>query len=219
LPKNALIAELLEARVATMNNELFLAVGFYVLAANGVSAAVAFASDPSRRARHPEAKPYKWGVYVGSMGVASIVLALLCFRAIEQPSPPTPVAAFPAPSPVTYSMGNDGKLTPDFIPFTPEEQKQYSEMVERAAREKSRAWLSLAILLFSVRAVSGWFMIKRKRLAWIVGTALSFNVFLWVINTIYAPRRRHGFETEARNSPLSKSVVTRLWLGAGGAAL
>jgi hypothetical protein len=46
---------------------------------------------------------------------------------------------------------------------------------------------------FAVQAVCGWFIIKRKRWAWAVGTAASFNIVWWIANTIYAKNRWQEF--------------------------
>jgi hypothetical protein len=46
---------------------------------------------------------------------------------------------------------------------------------------------------FAVQAVCGWFIIKRKRWAWAVGTAASFNIVLWIANGIYARNRWDEF--------------------------
>jgi hypothetical protein len=46
---------------------------------------------------------------------------------------------------------------------------------------------------FAVQAVCGWFIIKRKRWAWAVGTAASFNIVWWIANSIYAKNRWQEF--------------------------
>jgi S1-C subfamily serine protease len=39
-------------------------------------------------------------------------------------------------------------------------------------------------------AICGWFIIKRRWWAWVCGTILSFNLVLWIINSIYGRKRR-----------------------------
>jgi hypothetical protein len=61
-----------------------------------------------------------------------------------------------------------------------------------AARQQ--AFESVGLLLvftavLAIQAVSGGFILARKRWAWVVGTVFSFNLVLWVINGIYAGRR------------------------------
>ena len=42
---------------------------------------------------------------------------------------------------------------------------------------------------FLFHAVCGFYIIKRRRWAWVLGTVLSFNVLEWVINGIYVRNR------------------------------
>lgn len=46
-------------------------------------------------------------------------------------------------------------------------------------------WLALAALWLP----AGYFVIKRRRWAWVVHTIASLNPLWWIINTIYARRR------------------------------
>ena len=55
------------------------------------------------------------------------------------------------------------------------------------------AWLALS-------TVSGWFIIKRKRWAWLLGTILSGNILVWIINYIYGRNRWGEFVGEPYNS-------------------
>jgi hypothetical protein len=40
-----------------------------------------------------------------------------------------------------------------------------------------------------IQGICGWFIIKRKRWAWTVGTIASLNLILWITNWIYARNR------------------------------
>ena len=49
-----------------------------------------------------------------------------------------------------------------------------------------------AVALYSIfHAFIGWLMIKRNRIAFLIHTILSFNIFLWVINGVYLYNRWH----------------------------
>jgi len=39
------------------------------------------------------------------------------------------------------------------------------------------------------QGIAGWFIIKRKRWAWAVGTVASLNLIFWIINCIYTRKR------------------------------
>src|ERR1035437_1896021 len=54
-------------------------------------------------------------------------------------------------------------------------------------------WLALS-------AVSGWFIIQRKRWAWVLGTILSCNILVWIINYIYGRNRWGEFGGQAYGS-------------------
>lgn len=58
----------------------------------------------------------------------------------------------------------------------------------------------------ALHTVCGWFIIQRKRSAWIVGTVLSCNVPCWVINTIYARKRWQEFGDTGARSDARKSA-------------
>jgi S1-C subfamily serine protease/tetratricopeptide (TPR) repeat protein len=60
-------------------------------------------------------------------------------------------------------------------------------------------FLALTVWLALI-AVSGWFIIQRKRWAWVLGTAVSFNPIVWIINGIYAHNRWGEFGGEAYGS-------------------
>ena len=55
-------------------------------------------------------------------------------------------------------------------------------------------------VFFSIHSVSGWFIIKRKRWAWVVGTVFSCNIVLMVTNYIYGGNRWGEFIGQAYGS-------------------
>jgi hypothetical protein len=57
------------------------------------------------------------------------------------------------------------------------------------------------VVFFGLHAVAGWFIIKRKPWAWVVGTVFSFNIFLWVINYAYGRNRWREFAPGPCGSP------------------
>ena len=63
-----------------------------------------------------------------------------------------------------------------------------------------------------VQALCGWFIIKRRWWAWILGTIFSFNILLWIINGIYGHKRRKELskklEIQATPAPLPEPVLT-----------
>ena len=63
------------------------------------------------------------------------------------------------------------------------------------------------ILVF-IHGFCGFFIIKRKRWAWIVSIIFSFNPFVWIINGIYAGRRWREFAEESgKTSDLNLKVL------------
>jgi len=42
----------------------------------------------------------------------------------------------------------------------------------------------------SFLTLCGWFIIKRRWWAWVIGTIFSFNMLFWITNSIYGPNRR-----------------------------
>ena len=48
--------------------------------------------------------------------------------------------------------------------------------------------------------VCGWFIIQRKRWAWVLGTVLSCNILVWIINYIYGRNRWGEFGGQAYGS-------------------
>jgi TPR repeat protein len=66
-------------------------------------------------------------------------------------------------------------------------------------RETFGLFLALTVWL-ALFAVSGWFIIQRKRWAWVVGTVVSFNPIVWIINGTYAHNRWGEFGGEAYGS-------------------
>jgi TPR repeat protein len=63
--------------------------------------------------------------------------------------------------------------------------------------------LALTVLL-TTHAVSGWFIIRRKRWAWVVGTIFSCNIVFWVVNSIYGRNRWGEFAGEPYHSAVSE---------------
>ncbi len=59
---------------------------------------------------------------------------------------------------------------------------------ENGKWERFGAWLAYTIY-FVVLVDSGWFIIKRKRWAWVVGTICTCNIILWAINYAYSSKR------------------------------
>ena len=42
---------------------------------------------------------------------------------------------------------------------------------------------------FSLATISGWFIIQRKKWAWVVGTIIQWNPIIWIINYVYGSKR------------------------------
>ena len=66
-------------------------------------------------------------------------------------------------------------------------------------------WIGFGVILvctvyFTIIAVSGWFIIQRKRWAWVVGTIASLNPLMWIINYIYGRNRWREFVGEPYGS-------------------
>jgi hypothetical protein len=122
---------------------------FYAFLAIIVCAVAAIRLENRLKLCNPETRPYRWGFYVGCIGVAGCPLALL-----------TAVAGIDA-----VKAGQPGLAA---------------------------GYLTGAVYL-AVQAVCGWFIIKRKRWAWVAGTATSFNIIWWVANSIYARNRWQEF--------------------------
>jgi hypothetical protein len=53
-----------------------------------------------------------------------------------------------------------------------------------------------------IQAICGWFILKRRWWAWIVGTILSLNILLWIINGIYGAKRRDDFAYYTRRGTM-----------------
>jgi hypothetical protein len=64
-------------------------------------------------------------------------------------------------------------------------------MVASAMAGKGEAFGSSLVysVWLTACALCGWFIIERKRWAWVVGTVLSFNILVWIINCIYGRNR------------------------------
>jgi hypothetical protein len=50
-----------------------------------------------------------------------------------------------------------------------------------------------ATVFFALHAVCGWFIIRRKRWAWVIGTLLSISPAIWIPNAIYGSNRWKEF--------------------------
>lgn len=55
----------------------------------------------------------------------------------------------------------------------------------------------VGLLLFGVYGVGGWFVVKRRRWAWVVLTVATLNPVLWFAHYIYGRNRWHEFLREA----------------------
>lgn len=55
-------------------------------------------------------------------------------------------------------------------------------------------------LLLVLHGICGFYIIKRKRWAWVVSTVFSFNPLIWIVSGIYAGRRWQEFANESRSS-------------------
>lgn len=66
-------------------------------------------------------------------------------------------------------------------------------------------------LFFTVQAICGWFVIKRRRWAWVLGTLLNLNVVTWIINSMYFNNRWHEFQTQnEKKSSIPESEAKKL---------
>jgi hypothetical protein len=121
----------------------------YIFVAVIVSVFVAFKLEKRLKERTPATRPYRWGFYVGCMGIACAPIILLMALA-----------------------GLGGIIT----------------------KQPGVATECIGYALYcAIQAVCGWFIIKRKRWAWVVGTAASFNIVWWIANSIYAKNRWQEF--------------------------
>jgi hypothetical protein len=128
----------------------------YIFVAIIASIFVALALEKRLKARTPASRPYRWGFYVGSMGVACAPIALLTILGM-----------------VLAGMNSRWEAFGEFLAWT---------------------------VFFAVHTVSGWFVIQRKRWAWVVTTICSFNIFTWIINYIYGRNRWGEFVGEPYGS-------------------
>ena len=131
---------------------------FYLIVAIAVSIPLALSFEKKLKDRLPNTKPYKWGFYMGCMGVASAPIALLfLWAALENPSDPV-------------------------MPF-------------------------LFFLWAAGLTTTGYFIIKRQKWAWIIGTILQFNIVSWIVNGVYQKNRWAEFDAES--SGVSPAVPTK----------
>ncbi len=129
---------------------------FYIFVALIGSIFASRALERKLKAKSPETRPFRWGFYVGSMGVAC-----------------APLAVF-----TTLGM---------------------ALAVANANFEAFGVCLASTVFLL-IHGVAGWFIIQRKRWAWVVGTIFSFNIFVWVANSIYGSNRWREFAGEPYGS-------------------
>lgn len=137
-------------------NDITLLSWLYVLAAIVSSIFVALALEKRLKVQMPATRPYRWGFYVGSMGLACAPLALFFGAA-------------------TIVAG-------------------------RNDRWEGVGSCSVLTVFFTLHAICGWFIIRRTRWAWVVGTILSCNIFVWVINFIYGRNRWKEFGSQFGDS-------------------
>lgn len=140
-----------------MNAELLAAlIPVYIVLAVIGSVAAAQILEKRFKATNPATRPYRWGFYLGCMGLACAPLAGL------------------------MGLG----------------------MVVAAARARWEVFgMCLAYTFFClVQTVAGWFIIRRKRWAWVVGTVFSFNLIIWAINAVYGKNRWGEFVGEPYGS-------------------
>lgn len=62
------------------------------------------------------------------------------------------------------------------------------------------------LLFFALYAVTGWFVIRRRRWAWVVLTLASFNPILWIAHYIYGSNRWGEWAREASARRSAKGV-------------
>lgn len=124
----------------------------YLFVAVLVSIFAAQSLEKRLKSKVPATRPYRWGFYVGCMGVACVPFVVLMAVA-------------------TLVSGMGGS---------------YGVAVKFAAY----------MTLFTVHTISGWFVIRRKRWAWVLSTISSFNIVIWFINYVYGSNRWGEFAGE-----------------------
>ena len=140
-----------------MNTDtIHLLLYLYVFVAVVASICIASSLEERLKARLPATRPYRWGFYSGSSGVACGPLAVVTAIAM-------------------LVSGMDAKW------------------------ETFGSCLAYTVW-FAVLAVCGWFIIQRKRWAWVLGTVLSCNILVWIINYIYGRNRWGEFGGQAYGS-------------------
>jgi drug/metabolite transporter (DMT)-like permease len=137
-------------------NDITLLSWLYVLAAIVSSIFVALALEKRLKIQMPATRPYRWGFYVGSMGLACAPLALFFGAA-------------------TIVAG-------------------------RNDRWEGVGYCSVITVFFALHVICGWFIIRRTRWAWVIGTIFSCNIFVWVINFIYGRNRWKEFGSQSGDS-------------------
>lgn len=137
-------------------NDIVFLSWLYICLAIVSSIFAAFALEKRLKARIPTARPYRWGFYVGSMGLACAPLALFCGAAM--------IVAGRNERWVTFG---------ECLAFT---------------------------VFFALHAICGWFIVRRTRWAWVVGSLLSCNIFVWVINYVYGRNRWVEFGSQPDGS-------------------
>jgi len=118
-----------------------------VLLLLGISIPLAIDMNKTLQARNPGIRPFKWGYFIGIVGVLnSAVLGIIFFMS------------------ATVTASYECNL------------------------------LYAKTLLMLLVGMAHYYMIKRNRIAWIIGTILSMNIFLWIINGIYLKHRWHEMD-------------------------
>jgi hypothetical protein len=138
-----------------MNDDIFGLLDLYLFFAIGFSIWMAFRFEMRFKARLPHTRPYKWGFYMGWMGILCAPIALLLLS-------------------LTVMHGEDADIFGVFV---------------------MGVW-------FLAHSVCGFFIVRRKQWAWVVGTILLLNPIAWIINGIYARNRWKEFAEEAGDFPL-----------------
>lgn len=129
-------------------------------------------------------------LYIFVAAIVSIVVALVLEKRLKARTPAT------RPYRWGYYFGCMGVACAPFVPIF---------ALGVLATGSSGQWgqcgeFTFYMVYFAVQGACGWFIIRRKRWAWVVGTILSFNIVAWCINYIYARRRWGEFVGELYGS-------------------
>jgi hypothetical protein len=66
-----------------------------------------------------------------------------------------------------------------------------------SAGQGSTSGASFLLMLGSIWGVAGYFVIKRRKWAWVVHTIASLNPVWWIANSIYGHNRWHEFDRDS----------------------